>query len=107
MRYYGINVLETVAGRGMAPSLVLMHERALPYASATRALQRGGWEFYEWDQDTYLLADIYDAVMQNTALTGQWKKPPKIDPWPRPVREDLKPKVTVKSLFAKYAARAG
>lgn len=105
-RYFGIDVLETIAGRGKAPSVVLMHERALPGASATRALQRGGWEFYEFDQSSHLLADIYDAVMQNTAWTGQWKRPPSFAPWPRPEKKKEKKKVTVRSLFAKYAGKA-
>lgn len=100
-------MLETIAGRGLAPSIVLMYERVLPYSSATSALKQGGWEFYEFDRQAHLLADIYDAVMQNTALTGRWKKPPSFAPWPRPEKPQAKKKVTVRSLFAKFAGFAG
>ena len=89
----------------MAPSLVLLHVEALPHASLTSALKRGGWQFYGWDQAMYLRADIYDAVMQNTELTGNWKTRPNFLPWPRPDQVVEKAKVTVKSLFARFAAR--
>lgn len=83
-----------------------MHERVLPYDSATQALKQGGWQFYGFSREHHILADIYDAVMQNTALTGPWKKAPSFEPWPRPELPKEKKKVTVRSLFAKFAGFA-
>lgn len=52
---------------------------------------------------TAILADIYDAINQNTRGTGNWRKGkvPKIPPYPRPKQEKATEakKVTVKTLF--------
>ena len=68
------------------------------------ALLSGGREHFGWGQDRHLLADIYDAVSQNTVLTGNWKKPPTIPSWPRPETAEApeKKRTTVKDLWARF-----
>ncbi|MGW2541543.1 hypothetical protein ACWC5I_11865 [Kitasatospora sp. NPDC001574] len=58
----------------------------LPDTSLTAALAAGGRHHLGWGQDRHLIADLYDAINQNTRATGQWGKgkAPKIPPWPRP-----------------------
>ena len=54
----------------------------------TIALMQGGDDWHKHigrDATWYAIADMYDAVNQNTRATGNWKKsPPKIAPYPRP-----------------------
>lgn len=77
----------------MAPRLVLAVVASLPDTSYTAALIQGGPEFSGWGVDRHLAASIFDALNQNTVATGQWKKVPKIDPFPRPgdAKEKEKP----------------
>lgn len=74
----------------------------------TTALASGGRDFFGWGLDRYMAADLYDALNMNTVATGQWKKkPPKIDPYPRPkppkVERDPSKPVSVLDLFGQFA----
>lgn len=84
---------------------------ALPDESLTVALMRGGREFYGWTQNTELLAAVYDGININTSATGNFKKRPKVDPFPRPGKEDKKSNQisgkTVKDLHSKFAMLPG
>lgn len=62
---------------------------------------RGGYEHFGWGQDRHIQTDIYDALMYNTAATGQWKKPPDFPDWPRPVQGRKKKGVERKSRSVK------
>jgi hypothetical protein len=63
---------------------VLTLVRRLPDTSLTFALARGGPEHLGWGHDRHLMADLFDAVNQNTRASGNFKKPPKFKPYPRP-----------------------
>lgn len=74
----------------------------------TAALASGGAEHFGWGQDRHLLADIYDAINQNTRASGNWgkSKAPKIPEWPRPrSTSQPKKKVSVAELFGKLNRR--
>jgi hypothetical protein len=78
---------------GLDPKLVLSMLTRLPQESMTRALMQDEdkWqEFMDKPAIWWALADLYDAIMFNARASGNWKKkPPKIDPYPRP--SDKKP----------------
>lgn len=77
--------MKVVNGEGPAPMLVLAAVLGLPDDSYTHALMRGGIEHKGWGQDRHMVADLIDAVNQNTRATGNWgKRPPKIPSYPRP-----------------------
>lgn len=77
-----------VRGDGPSPALVISAINALPHESLTVAMMRGGRQFYGWTQETELAAALYDAMNVNTAATGNFKKKPKVEPFPRPKNED-------------------
>jgi hypothetical protein len=60
--------------------------RRLPDDSLTIALASGGRAHFGWGADRHLLADVYDALNQNTRATGNWAKGkvPTFPAWPRP-----------------------
>jgi len=92
-----------VQGDGPAPSLVLSLVQRLPDDSLTHALLKGGHEHLGWGLDRHLQASIFDAVQINTRATGNFKKPPKFEPWPRPKSKAKgKKKVSVRDVFAKF-----
>jgi hypothetical protein len=84
--YYGIDLLETIAGRGIPPSLVLLYVRRLPDDSMTHALMQGGTEWLGWGTDRHMMAALYDQLAMNTIISGNWKKGkvPEIETYPRP-----------------------
>ena len=82
----------------------------LPDDSLTAALASGGREHFGWGVDRHILADVFDAINQNTRASGQWGKKgaPKIDPWPRPKvkqAEKKKKPVTVADLYKQFSRR--
>ena len=74
---------------------------------------RGGEEHVGWDQGRFMLADLIDAVNQNTRACGNFKKPPKFQPFPRPKlapqsigksrAQRGRSKVSVADLYGRYA----
>lgn len=61
----------------------------------------GEWrDFLGKGPEWYVLADLFDAINQNTRATGNWKKkPPKMEAYPRPgVKDVSRPKSVVSKL---------
>lgn len=99
-----------IAGRGPAPLLALALVRRLPDTSLTAALATGGRQHLGWGVDRHLLADLYDALNQNTRATGNWAKGkvPTFPLWPRPKPKappEKKPAVSVADLYARLQQR--
>lgn len=110
MFYYNVDLTETVRGRGPSPSQIIVLIQRLPDDSLTAALANGGREHFGWSASRHILADIFDAVNQNTRASGNWgkKAAPKIDPWPRPKASRMEKKkkpVTVADLYARFSRR--
>lgn len=77
----------------------------LPDDSATVAAMRGGRQFYGWDTDRYLMAQLVDSVRENTwvlAAVNSKKKPKRPDPLERPGKSGA----TKKNQFAALARAA-
>ena len=90
---------------GMAPSFVLALVERLPDTSMTVALASGGREYFGWGGDRHIAADIFDAINQNTRACGNWgKRPPKIEPRPRPGRGGKKKRTSVADIFRRFSA---
>ena len=74
----------------------------------TTALASGGKDHFGWGMDRHMMADLYDALNQNTRATGNWgKKPPKFPTYPRPTsapKGEKKP-VTVADIFQQFQRR--
>ncbi|MEU7570333.1 hypothetical protein [Micromonospora sp. NPDC049240] len=87
-----MNVIE---GRGPSPLVVLTYVQRLPDTSLTVALASGGREFFGWGRDRAMVADLIDALNQNTRATGNWGKgkAPKIPEYERPKAKKKKRKV--------------
>lgn len=103
--HYGVDLVETVEGRGHSPSVVILCIKRLPDTSLTHAKHIGGMEHFGWGQDRHLHADLYDALNENTRACGNFKgKPPKVPKYPRPKRpeeQEAKPK-SVADLYQKF-----
>lgn len=106
-----MNLVDVIEGRGPSPSLVIQLAQRLPDTSLTVALASGGREHFGWGVDRHMLADLYDAVNQNTRASGNWGKrgAPKIPGWPRPIPtakkpEQKKPK-SVAELFKAFTTK--
>lgn len=102
--------MDVIEGRGPAPVLVLELAQRLPDTSLTVALANGGREHFGWGVDRNMMADLYDALNQNTRATGNWQKgkAPTFPEWPRPSRttkpEDKKPR-SVADVYAAFTRR--
>lgn len=75
-------------------------------------MMRGGREYYGWTQETEISAALYDAINVNTSATGNFKKRPKIDPFPRPKRDKAEKQdqisgKTVSDLHSRFAMLPG
>ncbi|MFD6636771.1 hypothetical protein ACFWDN_13250 [Micromonospora chalcea] len=78
--------METIAGHGPSPLVVMAYVQRLPDTSLTAALASGGRQFFGWGRDRAMIADLIDALNQNTRATGNWGKgkAPKIPEYERP-----------------------
>ena len=87
MFYYHVDLRAELA-RDQDPVYLLSLIKRLPAESMTYSLMRDEekWrDFLGKGPEWYLLADVFDAINQNTRATGQWKKKaPKFEPYPRP-----------------------
>lgn len=100
--------MAVIDGEGPSPALVNLLVQRLPDTSMTYALAAGGREHFGWGIDRHMLADIFDALNQNTRATGNWGKgkPPKLPEYPRPARKQEKKKTTtVAALFERFSRR--
>lgn len=71
----------------MTPREVIAWVRNLPPDSATSASMRGGPEFRGWDNTVYMLANVVDAVRENTytfVAANSKRKPKPPTPIDRP-----------------------
>lgn len=98
MYYHGVDLVKVVGGDGPPPKLVLELIAGLPDKSLLHAEILGGrekrQEYHGWGRDRELAASLYDLLALNTRASGNWgkKKPPKINPFPRPWDENKKHK---------------
>lgn len=108
MFYYGLDLVETIEGRGTVPSLVLALIQRLPDTSLTTALASGGRDFFGWGLDRHMTADLYDAQLTQirTTVSAAGAKPPKLEGYPRPNPEAVTPAekkpTSVAELFTKF-----
>lgn len=77
----------------------------MPLESATSAALRGGDQFRGWSMQTYMLANVVDAIQQNTFafVSANSKKKPKA---PQPVERPSEKKKKSNPLQNKFAAMA-
>ena len=114
-RYYNVDIMDVVEGK-ISPVLALALYEGLPPGSATWAMQQSEEHWHEYvdaGNAYYALSGIYDAVNVNTRATGNFKKPPKIEPWPVPeirvkkIEKAKKKPRTVKELYVAMKSRFG
>lgn len=106
--YHGIKPWQILDGT-YPPRVLLAYIAKLPIDSATAASLRGGDQFRGWDVNTYVLANIFDAVQSNTyafIAANSKKKPPKPEPMPRPSNKKAKKKDPANNKFAAMARLA-
>lgn len=58
-------------------------------------------DFRGWTRLHSLLADIFDAINLNTAATGNYKKRPTFDPWPRPKKRKPQRVADIRRMFGR------
>lgn len=73
----------------------------------TVAMSNGGEDHFGWGLDRHMIADLYDAINQNTRATGNWGKgkAPTFPMFPRPKskpKKAVKKATTVASLFQRF-----
>lgn len=68
LRYYGLDIRDLFRGK-LSPKRALALVEGLPTDSAYAVSIRGGPEFDGWDRGTYVLADVFDALMTLTYVT--------------------------------------
>lgn len=64
-------------GSGYSPKHILILIRQLPMESNTTAEIRGGPEFRDWDNRTYMLAAVVDAVREVSYMLAMVNRDPK------------------------------
>lgn len=107
--YYHVDIRDVVDGK-IPPSLALALFEGLPQGSMTHAKLRDEdhWRLYlGFDQYNYQLAAIFDAVNSNTRATGNFKTPPKIEPYPTPESVAKREREKAKRLEGGVAALFG
>ena len=89
------------------PLLLISLIERLPASSAFAAQHQNKKDWHEYldlSPEYFIMAGIYDAVNVNTRATGNFKTPPKFQPWPMPqtIIKKSQP-TTVATLFARMA----
>lgn len=109
LMHMGINLMDTIAGTGYAPSIVLLATLGLPDYAHFRSTASGSPEFSGWGKDRMMLADIYDAIRENTVVTAGLKENFDKFAYPRPgvEREQPKKEVTLSDLFRRLDGARG
>lgn len=91
--YFQFDLLGWLRRGGGHPGPVLALITTLPEGSRFVAARRGGDKAHEWlgvTAEYRLLAHIVDAININTRATGNYRTPPKFEPWPLPERRQEK-----------------
>jgi hypothetical protein len=91
-------LLALIEGLPEDSAFVASVRAAAPYREADPNAQYEP-EFRGWTRLHSLLADIFDAVNLNTAATGNFKKPPQFEPWPRPKKRRPKRVADIRRMF--------
>jgi hypothetical protein len=118
---YKFDIWDAIDGKvPVRQALQLLTRLTFEPMSVWRAKQLGGPElkdygkFIGWDADTYVLADLIDAMNQNTATiiainSPEGSKPPETVIYPRPGVEtaSAKPTETLEDFGSKLAAMFG
>lgn len=100
---YGFDIWDAIDGRvPVRRALALLDRLTHESRSVWRAKQLGGSElkdysrYLDWNATTYVIADLIDAVNQNSAyligINSDGNKMPDVPPYPRPGHETTKPK---------------
>lgn len=82
-------------------ALTLAGQLGTEPGSRFRALSLGGLEFVGWTRDSEILADLHNAIVDNSLITAKAAggKPRTPDPYPRPVhKQDRTPTVDVPTI---------
>lgn len=109
--YLGIDIADVVGGK-IPPALALEYVRNLPPGSATYAFLAGGEEHRGWDTQLYMMANLLDAVRENTYVlvaANSKRKPEAPKPFERPTTKTKTPEKKklspAQSVFAAMARR--
>lgn len=111
LRYYNLDLSDVlVPGSGLTSRKALALIRNLPHDSATTAAIQGGDQFRGWDGQMYMLANIVDAIKENThvfvsANSKRRPQPPK--PMPRPTTKTAEPMANSFAAMARAAYMNG
>jgi hypothetical protein len=86
--YHGLDILDLIRGR-LSPRRCLALVEQLPLNSRFATAKRGGVQHYGWDRQTYVLADIFDALSSLIYITlmVNSRHPKRVEepkPYPRP-----------------------
>ena len=115
---YGFDIWDAIDGRVPIRRVYALLDR-LPHEpkSVWRAKSLGGPElkdyskFMGWDANTYVMADLIDAVNQSSALfvgaNTENNKVPDITPYPRPGKTPDKPTETLDDFGSKLKSLFG
>jgi hypothetical protein len=108
--YLGLNLWDVLFTT--SPRLLLAWIEGLPEDSAFIASVREAAPYREpdphaqyepdwrgWTRLHSMIADLFDAVNLNTAATGNYKKRPTFEPWPRPKKRRPKRVADIRRMF--------
>jgi hypothetical protein len=109
MFYYGVDLLKTIDGSGVAPFVVMAYINRLPDTSKFSASVMGDDSWFGWGQDRVLFADIYDNISRLTEvqLRKGGAKNAKLERYPRPKAKPKKPKSRLAELYGMFRGGAG
>jgi hypothetical protein len=110
MFYYGVDLLQTIAGSGVAPFVVMAYINRLPDTSKFSASLMGDDTWFGWGQDRIIQADIYDNISRLTEvqLRKGGVKNAKLERFPRPKPKSAKkPKSRLAELYGMFRGGSG
>lgn len=101
-QFYGLRLRDAFSAGGTlsaGEALVLAGQLGTVPDSRFRAMSLGGLEFAGWSREADVLADIHDALVDNSIITvkSAGGKAGSANPYPRPKRD--KPEVDVVEVF--------
>lgn len=93
-QFYQLDIADVWRGQ-LSPRrvLVLAGQLGTVPGSRFRALTLGGADFVGWTRDSEILADVHDAIVDNSLVTSKVAggKPGAPTPYPRPLRKEDRP----------------